>query len=150
MSTALIATLMLILDAIFTGVLCAFSVERVWIWNELDLKSYAVDFRRSMRRADIMQPALLILTIVLASVYASRVSHSARTETFVALGFLVLILIVSTAVLVPMQKKFRDRPEGEVPQDAETIRRRWRVGHLFRTGFGLAALVLLVHAVVYA
>ena len=149
MSTSLIATIMLVVNGVFTGVLCAFAIERIWIWEQLDLHEYAVDFRRSIRRADLIQPATLILTIVLASVYASRVHNSARTETFIALGCLVAILVASTVVLVPLQKQFRNRTEGEIPPDAETIRRKWRVGHLVRTALGLVAFALLVHAVVY-
>ena len=150
MSTSLIASLMLVVNGIFTGILCAFSVERIWIWEQLDLRGYAVDFRRSVRRADLVQPALLVLTIALASAYATRVSSSSRTETIIGLACLVMILAGSTIVLVPLQKRFRNRPEGEIPADAEAIRRRWKIGHLVRTGLGIAAFVLLVHAVVYA
>ena len=149
MSTSLIATLMLVSSGVFTGVLCAFAVERIWIWDQLELRDYAIDFRRSMRRADILQPALLILTIVLAVVYATRVENSARTETIVALGCLFAILGASTIILVPLQKRFRNRTEGDVPPDAEAIRRKWRVGHLVRTALGMSAFALLVHAVVY-
>src|SRR5262245_66120627 len=126
MSTQLIATLMLVIDGVFTGILCAFSIERVWIWAELDLRDYAIDFRRSMRRADIVQPLFLILTIALAIWFTTRISGSAETQAFVAIALLVLILVGSVVVLVPWQKQFRDRPEGEVPPDAETIRRRCR------------------------
>jgi len=150
MSTPLLATSMLVVAGVFTGILCAFSVERVWIWDRLDIREYAVDFRRSMRRVDVVQPALLILAIALAAVYAARTSGSVRTETLVALACLVAILAGSVGVLVPMQKPFRNRPEGDIPPDAGRIRRQWRAGHLVRTGLGLVAFAFLVHAVVYA
>jgi hypothetical protein len=40
---------------LFTGGLVWYAWERVWIWRRLDLHEYAVDFRRSVRKAD---PAL--------------------------------------------------------------------------------------------
>jgi hypothetical protein len=149
-ATHVIATILLIVEGVFTGILCAVGLERVWIWDQMDLRDYAVDFRRSMLRIDIVQPALLIVTIALASIFAARTSGSTRVETIVALACLVGILAGSVLVLVPLQKEFRSRAEGEVPPNAASIRGRWRIGHFIRTALGLAAFVLVVHAVTYA
>jgi hypothetical protein len=35
--------------------------ERVWIWRRLELLAYAVDFRRSLRKADPALPILLVI-----------------------------------------------------------------------------------------
>jgi hypothetical protein len=35
---------------LFTGGLVWYAWERVWIWRRLDLREYAVDFRRSVAR----------------------------------------------------------------------------------------------------
>ena len=58
---------MLGVGGLFTGGLVWYDWERVWIWRRLDLHEYAVDFRRSVRKADPAMPILLIICAVAAS-----------------------------------------------------------------------------------
>ena len=51
---------------LFTGGLVWYAWERVWIWRRLDLHEYAVDFRRSVRKADPALPILLVICGVAA------------------------------------------------------------------------------------
>lgn len=45
--------------SLFTGGVVWYAWERVWIWRRLPLTDYAVDFRRSLRKADQFQDQLL-------------------------------------------------------------------------------------------
>ena len=72
MSNALRPWTIVMLDAggLFTGGLVWYAWERVWIWRRLDLSEFAVDFRRSVRRADPAMPILLVVCGVAAGVFA--------------------------------------------------------------------------------
>jgi len=54
MSDALRAWTIVMLGAggLFTGGVVSNAWERAWIWRRLSLAEYAVDFRRSVRKAD--------------------------------------------------------------------------------------------------
>ena len=54
--------LMLIPGALFAGVIFFNSVERVVLWARMPIDEFAVDFRRSINRADPLQPILGFLT----------------------------------------------------------------------------------------
>jgi hypothetical protein len=62
---------MLSAGGLFTGGLVWYAWERVWIWRRLDLGEFAVDFRRSVRRADPAMPILLMTCGAAAGVFAS-------------------------------------------------------------------------------
>jgi drug/metabolite transporter (DMT)-like permease len=142
--------LMLSAGALFTGGLVWYAWERVWIWRRLDIRAFAVDFRRSVRKADPAMPILLVICGTAAGVFASIAGDGSRTLALVAIGLLVVILLGSIFVAEPINSQFRRRSEGEVPPEADQLRRRWRRLHLARTCLGLAALVCLITAVAYA
>jgi hypothetical protein len=71
---------------LFTGGLVWYAWERVWIWRRLDLHEYAVDFRRSVRKADPAMPILLIICAVAASGFAVVIDGAARTLAFAGIG----------------------------------------------------------------
>jgi hypothetical protein len=58
---------MLSAGALFAGGLVWYAWERVWIWRRLDLPAFAIDFRRSVRRADPAMPILLVICGAAAS-----------------------------------------------------------------------------------
>ena len=62
---------MLSAGGLFTGGLVWYAWERVWIWRRLDLGEFALDFRRSVRRADPAMPILLMICGAAAGVFAS-------------------------------------------------------------------------------
>ena len=64
-------------------------------------------------------------------------------------GLRTMILVSSIVLAEPINSQFRRRPEGDVPPDAERLRRRWRRFHLVRTVFAVAAFTLFVTAVSY-
>jgi hypothetical protein len=135
---------------IFTGGIVWYAWERVWIWRRLTLIEYAVDFRRSLRKADPAMPILLVICAAAAAVFAWRTGGEARTLAAVGIGLLATILVGSIVVAEPINNEFRRRPEGVVPPDAERLRRLWRRFHLVRTALAVGAFSLLIVAVTYA
>jgi hypothetical protein len=79
MSAALRVSTVVMLGAggLFTGGVVWYAWERVWIWRRLTLRAYAVDFRRSLRKAD---PALPILLVICAARERSPRSPAAPGE----------------------------------------------------------------------
>jgi Domain of unknown function (DUF1772) len=135
---------------LFTGGLVWYAWERVWIWRRLALREFAVDFRRSVRKADPAMPILLVICATAAGVFASLAEGGARMLALAGVGLLAVILVGSIVVAEPINSQFRRLPEGVVPPQAERLRRRWRRFHLVRTGLGIAALACLITAVTYA
>jgi hypothetical protein len=78
MSAALRLSTVVMLGAggLFTGGVVWYAWERVWIWRRLTLPEYAVDFRRSVRKADPALPILLV--ICAAGAGAFGVAHRRR------------------------------------------------------------------------
>jgi hypothetical protein len=152
MSDALRLSTIVMLGAggVFTGGIIWYAWERVWIWRRLPVAEYAVDFRRSVRKADPAMPILLVVCGLAAGVFASQAGGTARALAVAAIGLLAVILVSSIILAEPINSQFRRRPEGVVPPDAERLRRRWRRFHLFRTGIAIAAFAVLVTAVTYA
>jgi hypothetical protein len=135
---------------IFTGGILWYAWERVWIWRRLTLLEYAVDFRRSLRKADPAMPILLMICAAAAAVFAWRTDGEARALAVAGIVVLATILVSSIVVAEPINSEFRRRPEGVVPPDAERLRRLWRRFHLVRTALAVTAFYLLVIAVTYA
>jgi hypothetical protein len=141
--------LMLSAGALFVGGLVWYAWERVWIWRRLDIRAFALDFRRSVRRADPAMPILLVICGNAAGVFASLTGGGSRTLALAGIGLLATILIGSIVIAEPINSRFRRLPEGQVPPQAEQLRRRWRYFHLARTGLGVVALACLITAVTY-
>jgi hypothetical protein len=135
---------------LFTGGVVWYAWERVWIWRRLELLAYAVDFRRSLRKADPALPILLLICGTAAGVFAALTDGAARTLAFTGIALLAVILVSSILLAEPVNSQFRRRPEGVVPPDAERLRRFWRRFHLVRTALAVAAFAALVTAVSYA
>jgi Domain of unknown function (DUF1772) len=142
--------IMLSAGGVFTGGIVWYAWERVWIWRRLPLSDYAVDFRRSLRRADPAMPILLVVCGIAAIAFASLTTGTARVLAVVGSGLLGIVLIGSIVLAEPINSRFRRRPEGVVPPDADRLRRTWRWFHLARTVLAVGAWVCLFTAVTYA
>ncbi len=152
MSRELTATLAIIVSGIYMAPLWTLAIERVWIWAAMEPADFARDFRRSLLRIDLVQPAGAILAFALAIGYATTVGGSARVLSIIAAALLGIIIVISVAIGVPMQKLFRSVDEGEFDPsaiDVPVIRSRWIRLHLVRTALGVVAFVLLVIAGIY-
>ena len=145
----LFTLVMLGAGAIFTGGAVWYAWERVWIWRRLTLVEYAIDFRRSLRKADPAMPILVVICGAAAGWFASLTSGTARMLALAGIGMLALILVSSILLAEPVNSQFRRRPEGEVPPEAERLRGFWRRFHLVRTALAVAAFALFVTAVSY-
>lgn len=55
--------LMLVPGALWAGVIFFNAVERVSVWARMPIDQYAVGFRRSVHRADPLQPILGVLSV---------------------------------------------------------------------------------------
>jgi hypothetical protein len=143
------AIVMLVAGGIFTGGIVWYAWERVWIWRRLTLLEYAIDFRRSLRRADPAMPILLVICAAAAAVFAWQADNPARTLAVPAIAGLAMILVSSIVVAEPINRQFRRRPEGVVPPDADRLRRLWRRFHLVRAALAITAFALLAVAVTY-
>jgi hypothetical protein len=152
MSAALrLATIvMLATGALFTGGVVWYAWDRIWIWRRLALPAYAVDFRRSLRKADPALPILLVICAAAAAVFAWQTSGAARMLATAGIALLAVILVSTIVLAEPINNQFRRRPEGVVPPDAERLRRLWRHFHLIRTALAVAAFAFLITAVSYA
>ena len=135
---------------LFTGGLVWYAWERVWIWRRLDLRECAVDFRRSVRKADPAMPILLVICGAAAGGFAAATQGAARTLAFAGTSLLGLILVSSVLIAEPINSRFRRRPEGDVPPDAERLRRVWRRFHLIRTVLAVTAFASFLLAVSFA
>jgi hypothetical protein len=71
---------------LFTGGLVWYALERVWIWRRLTLPEFAVDFRRSVRKADPAMPILLVICAAAAGVFASLTEGGARSLALAGIG----------------------------------------------------------------
>jgi hypothetical protein len=149
MSTAVRISTVIMLGAggVFTGAVVWYAWERVWIWRRLSLDAYAVDFRRSVRKADPALPILLVVCAAGAGAFASETDGAARALSVAGIALLAVILVSSIVLAEPINSQFRRLPEGTVPPDAERLRRRWRRFHLVRTALAVSAFALLVNAV---
>jgi Domain of unknown function (DUF1772) len=141
---------MLAAGGLFTGGVVWYAWERIWIWRRLALPAYAVDFRRSLRKADPALPILLVICATAAGAFAWQTDSAARTLASVGIVLLAVILVSSIVLAEPINNQFRRRPEGVVPPDAERLRVSWRRFHLLRTALAVAAFALLITAVSYA
>ena len=152
MSTGLRLSTLVMLGAggLFTGGVVWYAWERVWIWRRLTLPAYAIDFRRSVRKADPALPILLVTCAAGAGAFASLTDGAGRMLAVAGIALLTLILVSSIILAEPINSQFRRLPEGTVPPHAERLRERWRRFHLVRTALAVAAFASLVTAASYA
>jgi Domain of unknown function (DUF1772) len=152
MSAALRLSTLVMLGAggLFAGGIVWYAWERVWIWRRLALHAYAVDFRRSLRKADPALPILLVISAACAGAFAALTDGAGRALALAGIALLAVVLVSSLILAEPINNQFRRVPEGTVPPDAERLRRRWRRFHLVRTALAVAAFTALVTAVSYA
>jgi hypothetical protein len=101
---------------IFTGGIVWYAWERVWIWRRLALLEYAIDFRRSLRKADPAMPILLVVTASAATLFAWRTAGDARTLAAVGVALLATILVSSILVAEPINSASADAPKATFPR----------------------------------
>jgi hypothetical protein len=141
---------MLIPGGLWTGIVLFYAVERVNLWGRMPIDQYVVDFRRSLYRADPLQPILAVVSMAGAVLFAVKTEDTASALAWVAVALFIFVIALSVVFPERINSKYRRREEGEAPPDAAALRARWRILHLIRTVPAIAALVCLVMATTYA
>lgn len=131
---------------VWLGVIVAIAVERTSVWKRMPLEQYVVDFRRSVRRVDPMQPILSIVTALGALLLALKVDGVSRGLAWAGFGLIVVIIVGSVSIGEPINSKFRRREEGDAPDGAAVLRDRWIRFHWIRTYVAIASFLSLVLA----
>ncbi len=137
---------LLVLSGIWTGGIATIAWERIPIWRRMTPLERAVDFRRTLYRMDPTMPILAVAIVVLGIASALQHDGAARTLTWAAIGCVLLIVIGTTAILEPMNSKFRRLPEGTPPDNADAILATWGKLHIARTAVAVVSLILFVTA----
>ncbi len=133
------ADLMVLAGGLFAGGAATFAWSRVPIWRGMSPSHFVDDFSETIRRTDKVQPALLVVAIATAVAFAATAEGPGRPLALLgAAGFLV-ILILSVAVLVPLQRRI---VACEQPEAIEDMRRRWFRGHLGRATLAVVAFAV--------
>jgi hypothetical protein len=135
---------MVLSGALFTGGVVWFAWMRIPAWRTMSSAQAEADFADSIRRADRVQPALLVITLAGAIAFSLNATGSGRVLALGGIGGLVLTLVGSGAILVPLQRRII-RARVDDPRVAE-LRRLWSAGHLARTTVALTSFVLLTLA----
>lgn len=138
---------MLVVGGIWAGVIFTYAIERVNLWQRMPIDQYVIDFRRSLYRADPLQPILGVIAALAAAVFALSTAGPASISAWIGVGLVVIVIVVSIAFPERINSQFRRRVEGDAPPDAEMLRIRWRRLHLIRTVPALASLVALAASV---
>lgn len=133
------AALMLIAGGLFAGGAATFAWSRVPIWRKMPASAFVDDFSQTIRRTDKVQPALLVVAIGTAIAFAATAERAGRPLALVGAGGFLAILILSLAVLVPLQRRIIHCTQ---PEAIEEMRRRW-----FRGNLGRSALAVVAFAV---
>ena len=138
------AVIMLIAGGLFAGGGATFAWSRVPIWRGMTAPEFVTDFAETIRRTDIVQPALAAVAAVAGIGFAFTADGWARL--FAALGAvgLIIVLLASVVVMVPLQRRIiATRGQAE---DLEAMRRRWFSGSLGRSVLSVVSFALLVVA----
>jgi hypothetical protein len=136
---------MLVSGGLFSGGVVVFAWERVPVWRSLPVAEFRKDFAVTIRRADRVQPALLVASIVATIGFAIGATGAARNLALLAAAGFMATLAASGAILVPLQRRIIAASQTKAPSD-EAMRRRWFVGHLGRSVLGLACFALVAIA----
>lgn len=135
---------MLISAGLFSGGVMVFAWERVPVWRSLPVAQFRKDFALTIRRADRVQPALLVASIVATIGFAFGSAGAARTLALVGAAGFIGTLVATAAILVPLQRRIIASSRGTATDEA--MRSRWFVGHLGRSVLGVACFTLVAVA----
>ena len=129
------AAIMLIAGGLFAGGSATFAWSRVPIWRRMPLPEFLTDFDETIRRTDIVQPALAVVAAVFGIVFGLTADGWARLLAVLGVAGFILILLASLAVLVPLQRRIIATSAADSRNVAE-MRGRWFSGNLGRSLIG--------------
>jgi hypothetical protein len=141
------AATMLVAGGLFAGGGATFAWSRVPIWRRMPVSQFVTDFGETIRRTDVVQPALAVIAAAAGIAFAFTADGSARVLAALGAGGFILVLLASVAVLVPLQRRIIATPSTEA-EDIEAMRLRWFSGNLGRSLLSVASFALLVAATI--
>ncbi len=139
------ATIMLIAGGLFAGGSATFAWSRVPIWRRMSTSEFIPDFEETIRRTDIVQPALAAVAAVAGIGFAVTADGGSRVLAALGAAGLIVVLLASLAVLVPLQRRII--ATGGQAGDVQAMQRRWFSGNLGRSVLSVVSFALLVVAV---
>jgi hypothetical protein len=139
--------LMLLAGGLFAGGVATIAWSHAAHWKTMPTREFVGAFERTIRTADKVQPALLVATIAATAAAFTLTEGIPRIAAATGLAGFVAILVVSAAVLVPLQRRIVASSTIDADEIA-SMRRRWIRGHLGRSALALASFVAVVVAAV--
>jgi hypothetical protein len=141
------AVIMLIAGGLFAGGSATFAWSRVPIWRRMPAPDFVRDFDETIRRTDVVQPALAVVAAAAGIAFSITEDGWARLFGALGAGGLILVLLASLAVLVPLQRRIIATAPAQA-DDIEAMQHRWFSGNLGRSVLSVASFALLVVATV--
>jgi len=141
------AAIMLIAGGLFAGGAASFVWSRVPIWRRMPLPQFVPDFEETIRRTDIVQPALAVVAAISGIAFALTEDGWARLLGALGAAGFIVVLLASLAVMVPLQRRIVATPIADA-ENVEAMRLRWFSGNLGRSIVAVASFVLAAIATV--
>jgi hypothetical protein len=138
------AIAMLVSGGLFSGGVMVFAWERVPVWRSLPWAEFRKEFAVTIRRADRVQPALLVASIVASIGFAVGATGAPRALALIGAAGFIATLVASGAILVPLQRRII--ASSHKPATDEAMRRGWFRGHLGRSVLGVVCFTLMAAA----
>ena len=145
---------MLVAGGLFAGGAVRFGWSRVPVWRRMELRQFVSDFDQTISRTDKVQPALLGIAAGAAIVFALDESGTASLLAALGAGGFLVVLLLSVAIMVPLQRHIvatsggGTEREAADSEDLEAMRLRWFSGNLGRSLLSVASFALMVVATV--
>ena len=146
--TAGFAITMLVAGGLYAGGVLSIGWERSGAWRVASSLDFRRDFAHTIRRADMLQPALLVVTALSAVGFAFETPGLPRVLAATAAVGLVAVLVGSAATLVRIQRRIVSQQPELATAEVERLKEIWIGGHLARTAAVVACFALLVAAAV--
>ena len=143
------ALLMIIAAGLFAGGSLAFAWSRVPIWRRMSVEQYVRDFAETLDLTDKVQPAFALIAVISAAVFAFNETGLRQILAIVGAVGLAIVVVLSFAVLVPLQRRII-AVGGDPSADVADMRARWDQGNLGRSVLSVLAFVAMAAAAVVA
>jgi len=139
------ATMMILAGGLFAGGVTTFAWSHIPLWREMPPPRFVPDFAQTIRRADKVEPALLLTAIVSATAFASTAGSAAAVLALFGAGGFLTTLIGSAVALVPLQRRILTASPHQ--SDAiDRMRMRWFGGHLGRSALSVVSFIAVALA----
>jgi hypothetical protein len=138
------ATMMILAGGLFAGGVTTLAWSRIPAWREMPPQRFVTDFAHTIRRADKIQPALLVTAIVSAAAFAPTAGSTAAVLALFGAGGFLATLIGSAVALVPLQRRILTASPHQ--PGLEGMRMRWLRGHLGRSALSVACFIVVAVA----